>query len=299
MINKELKQEIISLKVLHDIVETYEEIAAMRMRKIKSSVLVNRSFLNELNQVYLDVENNKQVNVAKKVLIKQIEAIKNIIYDKKLYILLSANAGLYGAVVRDTIRNFILDIRDQDCDVIIIGKIGKGYYEKEQKKHKYTYFDYSDDVVDEAKAADLLKEIVKYREVVIYYGLFKDILTQIPQKSVLSHGTIEKHKKEVLEEGKRQLASSGSSSDRKKYLLEPSSEALLDFFEKEVMRLLFIQYLYESNLSKFASRMINLDYAIVNVNTRLKQMNYLRLKNKHRLADSKQQNVLSGISLWS
>ncbi len=299
MINKEIKQELISLNVLHEIVETYEEIAAMRMRKIKSSVLINRSFLTELNQVYVDVENNKKINIAKKAIKKQFDMIKDILYERKLYILLSANAGLYGAVVRDTIRNFINDIKDIECDVIIIGKVGKSYYEKESKKHKYMYFDYSDDVVDEIKAAELLKEIVKYREVVIYYGLFKDILTQRPQKSVLSHGTIEQHKKEVLEVSKHTRSMTENPKNFKKFLLEPSSEALLDFFEKEVMRLLFIQYLYESNLSKFASRMINLDFAIVNVNNRIKQVNFTRLKNKHKMADSKQQTILSGISLWS
>lgn len=295
MINKEIKQELVSLKALHEIVETYEEIAAIRMRKIKNSVLINRSFMSELNQVYVDVENNKKINIAKKAVKDQLDRIKDALYEKKLYILLSANAGLYGAVVRDTIRNFANDVRKEDCDIFIIGKVGKNYYEKEFNNKPYKFFDYSDDVVDEGKAADLLKEIVKYREIVIYYGLFKDILSQVPQRSVLSHGTIEQHKKEVLQEEH----SSKFGPDRKKYLLEPSSEALLDFFEKEVLRLLFIQYLYESNLSKYASRMINLDYAIVNVNSRIKQVNFMRLKSKHRLADSKQQNVLSGISLWS
>ena len=46
---KELKEDLISLGEFLTMVEAYEEISALRMRKVKKSVLKRREFMQGLN----------------------------------------------------------------------------------------------------------------------------------------------------------------------------------------------------------------------------------------------------------
>ena len=49
---KELKEELISLEEFLTMVEAYEEISALRMRKVKKSVLKRREFMQGLNEAF-------------------------------------------------------------------------------------------------------------------------------------------------------------------------------------------------------------------------------------------------------
>src|SRR3989344_4940029 len=46
-----------------------------------------------------------------------------------------------------------------------------------------------------------------------------------------------------------------------KYFFEPSLEKIMEFFEKEIFASIFQQTIFESELAKFAARMVSLDFA--------------------------------------
>jgi F0F1-type ATP synthase gamma subunit len=202
-------------------------------------------------------------------------------------VLLSANAGLYGDVIRKTMEMFYDNVSKDGSDVVVIGKVGKSFFESKEHKWNYSYFDFSDDGSDEAVLREILKLISKYRNIVVYHGMFKDILTQVATRSDIT--------KEVLDSNTKNI----SAAPAKAYIFEPSLEKIVTFFEKEIVGSLFEQYVYESSLSKFSSRMINLDYAIVNISHKLKITKFLSQKFRHKKMNSKQQDVLSGIYLWA
>ena len=52
---KVLLEELEALNSLKDLAESYEEIAAIRMQKIKDSVLRTRNFLTDLSGVFVDL----------------------------------------------------------------------------------------------------------------------------------------------------------------------------------------------------------------------------------------------------
>ena len=83
-----------------------------------------------------------------------------------------------------------------------------------------------------------------------------------------------------------------------KCLIEPSIEEVLDFFEQQILAAVFEQSLHESSLSKFASRMVSLNYANENIRNSLKSLKFKNLKLKHFLANAQQLELMSGISLW-
>ena len=66
------EQEIEDLTGFLDLVEAYEEIAAMRMRRVKQSVLARRKFMDGLNSAF------SYVSYAYKVYKSEVGKIKKI-----------------------------------------------------------------------------------------------------------------------------------------------------------------------------------------------------------------------------
>jgi len=69
-------------------------------------------------------------------------------------------------------------------------------------------------------------------------------------------------------------------------------------FEGEIMASVFEQVLYESQLAKFASRMLSLDRALENVDKRIGEVDQRLRRLKHKITNSRQLSRLSGMTLW-
>src|SRR5258708_4594826 len=92
----------------------------------------------------------------------------------------------------------------------------------------------------------LIRHLVEYEEIHIYYGKFKSIVSQTPDVIIISSET------DISEIKKTKTV---------KYLFEPSLEKILMFFEIEMFSSVFEQMVKESQLAKFASRMFAMDAA--------------------------------------
>jgi len=62
---------------------------------------------------------------------------------------------------------------------------------------------------------------------------------------------------------------------------------------------IFEQAMHESSLSKFASRMINLDRAVVNIDESLVKTNFKWQRARHQNMNKKQLGMMSSMALWS
>ncbi|HLC93629.1 MAG TPA: hypothetical protein VJG85_01290, partial [Patescibacteria group bacterium] len=119
-----------------------------------------------------------------------------------------------------------------------------------------------------------------------YHGYFEDILSQKAVKTAVTGSDM------------TDLTSSGRVLTNVRYIYEPTIEDILSFFEKEILSSIFEQSVYESSLSKFSSRMISLDYAMVNIKDLQKKTDFRMRKLRHSLTNRNQQNLMSGHSLW-
>jgi ATP synthase F1 gamma subunit len=280
--NKKLQNEIGGLTTLGGVVESYQEIAALRMRRVKKSVLQNREFLAGLNDIYGQVSSQYKDSLPRLKKNKRIEIRPTI--NKTVSVLLSANTGLYGDIVKKTYDLFIEDMSKSDSDVVIVGRYGRKAYESSTVNKPFQYYDYSDSGKDIENTRRILEYILKYENIDIYHGFFKDILSQVPLKTSIT--------------GTNMFTSSEEGSEHIRSIYEPSIEEVLTFFEKEILSSLFEQSTYETSLSKYASRMVSLDYAMENIRVRLKQTDFKIRKLKHTLADRNQLSLLTGISMW-
>ena len=82
-------------------------------------------------------------------------------------------------------------------------------------------------------------------------------------------------------------------------MFEPKIADVLEFFEGQMLTTMFEQTVHESQLAKFASRLMSLDTAVDNINKKVGQLNQAGVRLKHRLDGRKQLSRIAGMSLWS
>lgn len=299
MTTKEIKAEIESLSNIQILVQSYEEIAAFYMRRTRSNVLQKREFLEGLSVIFHQVKLSYKSELKKLVHEKKLKPHTTTLRKhngKTILVLVSANTGLYGDIVKRTFNLFMEEVKTRStssgqADIAIIGRLGNQLFQFENIQRPYTYFDFPDNKVDSLLLARIVGFLLGYEEIYAFYGKFQTVVNQIPTKSSITGDDESQH------QGEATKSIVGTTDANVKYIFEPSLENILTFFESEILASIFEQALYESQLAKFASRMITLDAAAENIKNSLDKTNFTQQKQRHRLQNTKQLNNLASYAL--
>jgi ATP synthase F1 gamma subunit len=290
---KVILEELAALNSIKDLAQSYEEIAVVRMQKIKDSVLKTRDFLTRLSDVFVDLKSSYGHEIEE--LLKKIDkGDKSILpllrkNGKTLLVYLSSNGRLYGAVTQKTYRLFIADVKanlNDKTDIVIIGSAGKEMYQNSGVKKPYDYFDIPDTTVDVTHIKKLMQKFLQYEQVHVYYGKFGNVIKQTPIATSITGDDI--FETEVPHPALRD----------DKFIFEPTLEKILHFFETSIMANLFSQTLLENQLARHASRVNAMEEALANVEQESKRLNSQRTRLKHLTANKKQLEMMSGLVLW-
>jgi F-type H+-transporting ATPase subunit gamma len=283
---KELNREADFLVTLRTILETYEEIAATRMARIRSSVLASRDFLLEINAIFQQVKSSYKDQIELLMRSRRIKDSSKLTFinrnGKSLYVLISANTGLYGDIIRKTYDVFIEGLKKEPGDVVILGKLGAETFKGEKMNVSFTSFEFSDNKIDNAALGKIVEYIIQYEKVFVFYEQFNNVVNQTPIVTNISGDPLPWEK----------------SGPTIKYFFEPSLEKIMEFFEKEIFSSIFQQTIFESELAKFASRMVSLDSASENTKTRLKQVKIEKNRLKHQESNKRQLEKFASMRLW-
>ena len=283
--NQTIVSEIDLLGSLHVLVETYETIATSSMRRVRNSVLQNRTYHLGLNSLFQEVKRAYRAEMM--ILTKRrniplnISAIRH--NGKTIFVLLSANTGLYGDIIQKTFALFLESVQNQHGDIVVVGRVGKALFEDSMPGTPYQYFDFPDDKIELENLKAITEHLKEYEKVVAFYGTFKNFIEQVPTHTDVS-GDIPEEKTGPV--GKIE------------YVFEPSIEAVTYFFETEIFASLLEQVFHESRLAKLASRMVLLDRATLNIDTAIQKMSFQRQQVRHRIYNRKQLDQVSGAGLW-
>lgn len=281
---KKLKLEIVQVDSLKTIVDVYGEVASIRMRKIRESVLKNRSFLSEIEEIFRDCLTSYAQKLS--LLVREGKMKKGVKITflahngRSVSVLISANTGFYGNVVRETFYKFLADIRANDTEVTIIGKLGKSLYLDAEPGRPYTYFNLPDFGIDRQALSEAVKHLVQYEEIHIYYGKYYSVVTQKPDVYQIAAGT---------------PITDTISKPKYEYIFEPNVEKILMFFETQIFGSLFDQALRESQLAKYASRILAMEEAGENILVEIKHLETEMNKLRHKTGAKKQLNTLSSM----
>ena len=283
---KETVREIDFLNTLKEILETYEEIAATRMARIRTSVLGSRDFLLEINAIFQQVKSSYQAQIEMFMRKKKIKDPTKLTFIKRngktLYIFVSANTGLYGDIIKKTYDVFIDNLKKAPGDVVILGKLGVEIFKADKVAIPYTYFDFPDNKIDNAILKKITDHIIQYEKVLVFYEQFNTVISQSPIVTNISGDPL------PWEKGGPQA----------KYFFEPSLEKIMEFFEKEIFGSIFQQTIFESELAKFAARMVSLDYATDNTKDRLREVILQKNRIKHQEDNKRQLEKFASMKLW-
>lgn len=286
---KKVLEDLEALNSLKNLAESYEEVAVVRMQKIRDSVLKTRSFLAELSDVFVDLKSSYEREI-KELMQHRKEADKSVFQSikkngKTLMVYLSSNGKLYGAVTQKTYRLFVQDLkaRHDEVDLVVIGSAGKEMLENSGSKKEFEYFDIPDTSVDISHIKGLMNKFLQYEKVYVYYGKFGNVVTQDPiATSITGEEIFESEAKKVdLREDK--------------FIFEPTLEKIFHFFETQIMANLFSQTLLENQLARHASRVNAMEEALINVEIESKRLNMVKNRIKHQMMNKKQLETISGV----
>jgi len=285
---KELELELENLEGLSGMVQAFEEIAASRIMHSRQSVLINRNFMAEIEEIFKEVIFAYKKNSESLIKLGKTKNTKDLSFinknGKTLYMLISANTGLYGNIVKRTFDLFVQNAKsDNSSDRLIIGKLGLTMWQQTKNKAKFYYFDFPDQTVNENDLKKILDFIIQYKKIIIFYGKFQNLVTQEATYSDIT--------------GNAYSDQDGKSTDIK-YVFEPSLEKILEFFEKQIFASIFEQTVRESQLAKIAARLTTLDSATQNISKQLESVSYEKSRTTHRQLNKKQLETFNSRTLW-
>jgi len=281
---KDVENEIFEVGSLHELVEVYGQIASVRMKKIRDSVLKNREFLASINSIFKDTLDaySRKLSLFSSGRRRDSTKVTFLAHNGKIVsAFISANTGFYGDIVQKVFSEFLEDVRQNpETEVTIVGRLGRNLFLQSEPKRAYTYFDLPDYGSDKEKLGEVVRHLVQYEEIKVYYGRYKSVVTQSPHVFEISAGT-------KIDEN---LAKNPVT-----YIFEPSIEEILMFFETEIFASLFEQSVQESQLAKLASRIVSMDKANENIKEWVKDLKFEKLRIIHRDSGKKQTNMLSSV----
>lgn len=288
MQNKKLEKDQKLVESLKGLAQAYEEISVTKMQRVRGKVLSSRDYLSHLSEVFANVKANYRAEIQKYMNKKQQRGSFSFSplggNGKTLSVLLSSNSKLYGDIGRKVFGIFAKDIRENNSDIYIVGKVGKELFDFNKIEKKYRYIDFPETKEDEVKLGTFFQELESYETVNVYHGQFMNVLSQ---EALVSNVT----------------GTSGMTPDKEgnpsvKFYFEPSLEAVLEIFENQIFVSLFKQTLHESELSHVASRIRQMENALENIGEYEKKLSRIQRKLHKRVEDSKQIQRISGMRLW-
>ncbi len=286
MDKKDIQARTDTLNILIGLTEAYSQVSSQRMRKIREGVITSRDFYAAIDDLFRELRISQKRQVMQLIKKRKTEDMVTFLAHngKTASVFISANAGLYGDIIGRVFNKFITEVRQKNTEVTIIGKFGLSLYLAAEPKRPYTYFDYPDYGDNSENLASIVRHLVSYEKIDIFYGKFKNLAYQDPVSVIISAET--------------QLTKEDTEKNLPQYMYEPDLSEILAFFEGEMFTSTFEQALRESQLAKFSSRMVAMDAAGERVKGELKKVRIDQLKLAHYLSNKKQQSTFSSFQLW-
>ncbi len=288
MTKQNYNNELNELSVLRTITQVYSQVASFWMKQTADSVIRSRDYLAEMNEVFITVFSSYSDQIRRiahrNTFFKKGKITFLAHNGKKVAVFMAANSGFYGDILKKTFDVFIKDVRENNYEVTIVGKQGIPLFLSEEPDRPYTFFDLSDEKIDQNQVVDLVHHLVQYDDIRIYHGKFINFLSQEPTVFLIPSDPYPN-----LKEGER----------RDHYLFEPNIETILMFFEKQIFTSVFEQTIRESQLAKFGSRLQVMDRSGENIKVSIQKLKEKNLRFIHQEANKKQLTRYASMALWS
>lgn len=282
----ELRKYSEAVATIKSITRVYEEAAARRIKLIQNSVEKVTEFIGDAADTYINVkfgviaDQNAKGGPKKDILAKSFRPKTK----KGVLVLISSHEQYFGNLIPNVFLSWKADMEKTGFDGIILGNTGKRLLDKTDFVPKnLKAYDLNDSDPDWKLIADIGKQIAIYEKVIIFYGQYKTVLNQVAAKEDVSN-----------------TITVGQVQQVKRYLFESTEDAILAFFEEEVINALLQLKVYESQIARYAARIKILEIGQVaeKMSQVIGDLSRGRRKVHKSLNNKKQLQLYTGVELW-
>jgi|GEM_PF-634400 F-type H+-transporting ATPase subunit gamma len=284
---RELKEELNEATTLQFISETFTEVNALKIKKIRAAFEKNRRFYEDITRVYHTVK----LNAGKKKLLDVKEQNKKSIITRAnnnggvAYVAITSNSHFYGALNLNVMRKFYQDTVDLTSgSLFVAGQTGVDYLNSMVKSLKYSTISFRKDSPTREELLDLLELTRGFDQVILYYPQFVTIVTQkvgvldITQSTTLQDTDVE---------------------NVAQFIFEPELVKIVEFFETQVRLILLTRAMLESDLSRASARLSSMSAAEQRAATAVKTKKSAINKSVMSTRNNQLLDTFAGLRRWA
>lgn len=232
-----IQKEIDEITTVEDLTGVFESIASTQVAKIKNKVQLSKDFFDLLWRRYSSIRVDPNTRIG------QRSDGKN---DKRVYVIISAEAGLSGDIDQRLIEAMLEDYDPATTDLIVLGTHGATQLSQRGIPFIHHFqVPESDSFVD---VTPVINAISAYSQVTVYYEEYVSLGVQGIKKIDLISTIQEMSQDADRPDGGEDLMTSADT------IFEPSLDEIADQMEVIMMNLAFSQTILESQLAQDASR---------------------------------------------
>jgi ATP synthase F1 gamma subunit len=232
----EIEREEQAMGTLVELTSVFEGIASMRIAQIKNQVLQATKFFNELWHIYTQLRVSSTFGFGR-------TGTEAKVYDKELYILITAEGGFSGDIDQKLIQLMLKTYDQHKNEIIVIGHHGAiQLAQRDISYKKYFKLPTKDQNIN---VAPIIKEVQQYRTTSVFYQQYVSLMVQDVKRIELSTA--------VQQQGK-QTSNPDEIISEDNYIFEPSTYDVVDHLERSMMHIAMSQLILDSKLAQYASR---------------------------------------------
>lgn len=226
-----VEKEAEGISTVRDLTSVFESLASTKVAKVRNKVKLSEEFFQLLWKRYSSIRIND-------------ERITNRQFDegaKKVFVIISAEAGLSGDLDRHLIERMLLDYDKKTTDIIVLGSHGANQLKQMGVDYvRFFQVPESDHYID---VSPVIEAVMPYSQIIVYYEKY----ISLGYQDIASIDLISSVK--TMSESAEEDVITDENT-----IFEPSLDEIADQMEITMMTLALSQTILESNLAQAASR---------------------------------------------
>lgn len=263
---KTLQKDLTSLGYIRGVLETFEEMAASKMQKVRGKIEEGRAFANGLSELSYDIGMD----------VMNVTGIETVI---PAYLLFGPNAGMFGGYTALLVEQFLREIEGKSGDIYVVGEMAGRMLGQVLGERNFRILRLPNDEMDDNLLQMTVAQMRNYRRVRVVYGKFVNLAKQeVAVRDLAGEMTLDFLAQKDKEIKMRRL----------KYLYEPSLDIVGSKLSKEVFVSVMGASAEESQLAKFAARLMQLDQSLYNLDKLWSNLHRERRRVSKKIENKKQ-----------
>jgi F-type H+-transporting ATPase subunit gamma len=229
-----IQRETEQITAIEDLTGVFEAIASTQIAKVKDKVELAQDFFELLWKRYSAI----RIDPKSRIINREYQQ-----GDKKVFLIISAEAGLSGDIDQRLLETMLKDYDKATTDIVVLGSHGAN--QLRDRGIPYTHLfkvPESDSYID---VSPIINIISGYSKITLYYEVYVSLGVQEIQKIDLLSS---------IQAMSQNATDSADIISEKDTIFEPSLEEIADIMEKGMMSLALSQAILESSLAQAASR---------------------------------------------